>query len=278
MIDLDALIKSANEIDPLPATAARLVGLTANDAWSWKQVVEVIKLDPIMVTRLLRLANSAAYYSANGPIVSIGNAVTKLGISNVLAVAIASGVSTLLSAEAPELGWGKNRLWRNAVAASLVPDTLSLQLSIQAPKEASTAALLHNIGILILRRYLKSRETSLLKKTLATTGDIYAAESELFNMNHAQIGGIILQKWNLPQTIVDLVIYHNKPNEHPGRCTDLVYLAYKIAGQIVPSTLDPDVSDIDAGVFERLQLSEEQYNATITIVTEHLEEIMSIYA
>ena len=75
MIDLDALIKSANEIDPLPATAARLVGLTSNDAWTWKQIVEVIKLDPIMVTRLLRLANSAAYYNSNGPIVSIGNAV-----------------------------------------------------------------------------------------------------------------------------------------------------------------------------------------------------------
>ena len=278
MINIDVLLKSANEMEPLPTTAASLVGLTANDDWSWNQIVDIIKLDPIMATRVLRLANSAAYYTRSGPNVNIGTAAMRLGISNVLAIAIASGVNTLLKGDIPELGWGKNQLWRNAIAASLVPETVSVQLSIKVPGEASAAALLHNIGVLILRHYLKSDEVNQLKKIFSETGDIYAAENELFNMDHAEIGGMVLKRWNLPAPIVESVANHSKPNKSPKPCTDMVYLASKVAMDVVPPELDGRIPSFDSSVFERLNFNEERYNSLVAAVTEHLDEIISIYA
>ncbi len=278
MMDMNALIRSADEIEPLPATVARLITLTGDDNWSWPQVVDLIRLDPIMASRVLRVANSAAFYSSHGPIVKIDVAAKKLGISNILTIVMAGGVRGLMNEALPEFGWEKGQLWRNAVAASLVPEVCAGVLHIEVPGEATTAALLHNIGAFVMRRFIHSDEFGVLLETWAADGNLFSAEKTVFNINHAEVGGMILKKWKMPENIVKSVTYHHQPNPTYGKCADVVYLSCKVATKIIPPTRQMTDDALDAGVCERLGVTDEHFNTLVTVVSEYLDELISLYA
>lgn len=85
MVDIEALTRSAQHMEALPASVARLMVLTSGDRWNMAAVEEVVSLDQVLTLRLLRTANSAASASAT-PIVTIRDAVLRMGIQSLLAL------------------------------------------------------------------------------------------------------------------------------------------------------------------------------------------------
>ena len=95
MIDVKALSVAANHIEALPASVTRLSALMASDRWNLTEVEEVVKLDQALTMRLLRAANSAASASAVS-IVTVRDAVVRLGAKSLLSLATAVGVQKRL--------------------------------------------------------------------------------------------------------------------------------------------------------------------------------------
>lgn len=100
MIDLQALTRAANNLEALPASVSRLASIAAKDSWNVKEVEEVVSLDQALSFRLLRMANSAASASLM-PIVTIRDAVVRLGIGSLLSLATATSVQKRLRTAIP---------------------------------------------------------------------------------------------------------------------------------------------------------------------------------
>lgn len=277
MIDINALIEEANKIEPLPTTVLSLMRLTNNDKWSWKEVVAVIKLDPMMASRVLRIANSAAY-RGKSVIIRIEDAAMKLGISNIWSIAIATNVRGLMNDAIPEFGMAEGKLWRHSIAASLVPDLLNSMFRLRIPDEAQAAALLHDIGKIVMCRMLHSIEAEVFSKARAATHDIYLAEREVFQVTHAEVSGLITQRWNLPQAIVNAIINHPRPSEEHGPACDAVYLANRIARRCLEEDDAFQFSDLDEGVCQRLGLDEASFQSITDAVNERIDEVLTDYA
>ena len=122
MIDIKALTRAANDIEALPQSVTRLAALTAGDRWTLQDVEEVVRLDQALTLRLLRAANSAASASAV-PIVTVRDAVVRLGIKTLLSLATAVGVQKRLKQGVPEFGLSEGELWRHSVAAALAAES-----------------------------------------------------------------------------------------------------------------------------------------------------------
>ena len=78
LIDIDALILKADELQPLPGSIAKLVTLLSGTETDVTEITQCISLDPMLTAKLLRAANSA-FSGASVEITSVNEAVSRLG-------------------------------------------------------------------------------------------------------------------------------------------------------------------------------------------------------
>ena len=232
MIDLDTLIRSAYALAPLPRSVTRLASIIAGDAWSPDEIEEVVTLDPALTANLLRLANSAAFGS-RGTITSVRHAVVRLGVGSVLSLAVASSVQSRVDRPVPEYGLSSGELWRHAVVSALVAEQARPYCRLRIPHESYTAALLHDVGKLVVARFLDEEARGLLRHA-REQGSLspVEAESEVLGVHHGEIGALVAQHWALPETIVEGIQHHHAPERGRSSVGHVVHLANAMAHRI----------------------------------------------
>jgi HD-like signal output (HDOD) protein len=215
MIDLDNLVKSANELEPLPLSVTRLMKLLGQEDVSIEEIEKIFSLDGVLAAQLLRQANSA-FSSSREPIGTISAAVVRLGLSSIMALAVSVSTTKQLSLSIPQYGLEEWDLWRHAQACRLATEAMKKMFKISIPVEAPIAALLHDIGKLVLGRALGPAELAILRQANQDNSINLESENELLEVNHGELGGLIAQHWQLPDTIVRSIIYHHDPENCTG--------------------------------------------------------------
>ena len=191
MIDATALVKAAQGLDPLPATVARLASLVVRPDWSLNEAAHLVEFDAALTGRLLRLANSAAMAGLS-PVNTARDAIMRVGIGPALAFAAASGLRKELKRALPEYGLTDGQLWRHSVASALAVEPIARRSRTPVPPECFTAALIHDIGKIVLARFLSPEQLRWLADARDLGGlSSLQAETEVLGVNHAGLGGQI---------------------------------------------------------------------------------------
>ena len=257
MIDLDLLIEQANELAPLPASTVRLAALVDSPDCHLEDVAELIAFDQALTVRLLRAANSAASASALH-VGTVQEAVMRMGTAQVLALAVACGAKPFLQARVTAYGLAEGALWRHSVAAAVAAEIALAFCEVEIPPEAFTAALLHDIGKLVMGRFLSPEILGFIRRAQEVDhlGQL-GAESLLLNVHHGELGGLIAQHWKLPPRVVQGIIHHHDPEQGLDPICDFTCLANHVAKRI-EAGLDGVSFDavLPAGVAPRLGLTD----------------------
>lgn len=282
MIDLEPLIRDAHALAPLPASATRLLSIVGRDDWELEEVVGVVSLDPALTGRLLRVANSALLGAAQ-KISTVADAVMRVGGGVVAQIATAAAVHDTIDAPLHAYGVREGELWRHSVAAALGVDCLRGKAKRRIPPEAFTAALLHDIGKLVLgRRLLPEEARGMALATGQGHQHLFAAENELFGVNHAELGGLIAQHWGLPESLRLAITHHHAPDDvelDSARVTAYaVHLADALAKEIgAGHGAAPASIEELAPSWEVLGLCEERWKAACESASERLDAALAAY-
>lgn len=261
IIDIDGLIKKADELQPLPGSIVKLVALLSNSESNVAEITEVIRFDPALTVKLLRMANSAFSGSAT-TITTVQEAVSRLGLKRVLSLAVASHTRPLMRPQVKAYGYKEGELWRHSVISMLVAEVAPRFCRVPVPPAASTAALLHDIGKLVMARVLDPDVLNLLGQAQSDGGlTQMEAETQILHVHHGELGGLIARHWNLPDSIIKGITFHHNPELGFDVVCDAVHLAdaaaklveAKLANRQEASTLRKDcaerlsfqVSDLD---------------------------------
>lgn len=230
-IDLDRLLAQANELAPLPVTTVRLAEIVASPGCNLDDVAEVIRYDPALTLRVLRAANSALA-AGQIPVGSVRDAAVRLGTAQVLSLAVAAGAFPVLNRRIAGYHLEAGSLWTHSVAAAVAIESLPSEGPVRVPPEAFTAALLHDVGKLVLGRFLKPAVTDLIEQ--AARDHLSAAEAErtVLQVDHAEVGGIIAEHWKLPPRVVSGIAHHHTPAEGFDPVCDFTHLADEMAKRL----------------------------------------------
>ena len=274
MINLDELIHKAQEMKPLPASAIRLAALVSSEEIDLDDICEIIAYDQALTLGLLRAANSAANAGVL-PVTQVHEAVFRLGAPRILALALGTTAKGLLKQDASAYGLSEGALWRHSVAAAAAAETLSEFVSEPLPPETFTAALLHDVGKLVMSRFLSARDIEMIQRA-QTEGrlDPLAAEIEILTVHHGELGGIIAQHWQLPERIVKGIIYHHTPADGNDLICDAVYVANIVAKLV---EIAPPPASLDDGAFSRLGLSKSELQQLTAATQSHFESVCARY-
>ncbi len=232
MIDLDRLISQASELAPLPNSTVRLFRLLEDPLADVSDMADIIAYDQALTLKLLRAANSAASGSAT-PVTTVSEAVLRLGAASMVTLAVACGARPVLRPALPAYGLDEGALWRHSVAAAVAAEVLPRFCTAPAPPETFTAALLHDVGKLVMARFLTPEVLDFLQRARASDLLIpLDAEALILGVNHAELGGLIAQHWRLPERVVHGISYHHHPEAGEAIICDYVYTANLLAKHI----------------------------------------------
>jgi len=255
MIDLPKLIEQANDLQPLPASTVRLAWVAANPDCDLSEIVQPVEFDQVLTLKMLRAANSV-FSASETPVGNVHEAVLRMGTVQVLAFAVGASTRPYLQGPVPGYGMAEGALWRHSVAAAAAMETMG-SCGIAVPPNAVTAALLHDIGKLVLNRFLSQEILGFIQRARTADGlTLVEAESQLLGVNHAELGGLIAQHWKLPPEVVSGITWHHFPDQGGEPICDLTCAANQIAKHI-EATLDGGkfTLEVPPGVAERLSLA-----------------------
>lgn len=280
MIDLPALASSVQELAPLPPSATRLVQLAGDPDADMDDFAEVIAFDPALTMKVLRAANSAASGSALR-VTSVREAVSRMGVAQVVTFAVATHARGTLSQAVPGYDYSENQLWRHSVFAALAAECTSRACRIRVPPEAFTAALLHDIGKLVLGRFLTEGIVAQLRE-VRTRQRItsWEAEREVLKADHAAVGARVAEHWNIPGSLTQAIEFHHDPGNGPDELCCYVYLANLAANHIEPTVpeVNPEQLTVDAEVVAKLGLADDALAALSALTSERFAEVSARYS
>ncbi|MGD8344193.1 MAG: HDOD domain-containing protein [Desulfobacterales bacterium] len=209
----------------MPGTAVKLLGLIDDPSMRVSQIEEILRHDSGLTANVLRLANSA-YFGIPSKIGSIRQAVILLGIKRLIQMVIAVCVSAIMDRSVLGYDLPPGELWRHSIAVSVAAEGLVKELKIEASEEIFTAALLHDVGKLVLGEFVKD-DFNKIATAVSEGVSFEAAETMVLGTNHAEVGAQILTLWSLPAEIIHAVQWHHDPEavERTGTMLDIVHVA-----------------------------------------------------
>ena len=264
---------------PLPITANRLIAELRREDASLSAVAEVIEYDEVIAARVLRLAGSAAY-AGRMPVGSIRDAVMRLGAATILELTLGAYMKAL-KVSAPLYDLDEDDLWAHAAASGLAVRALHQECPrLPLPALSQSAALIHDIGKLVLVRTVQLRPKDVLAECERGGVTWVEAERRLIGCDHAEVGGLLARHWKLPEDLaVAIASHHDAAIQAPSPLTDAVVFANYVAKSI-GTGLGAEGLNIamDPAVSARLGVNHQQFDRVCLQTWEWLKDLRKTVA
>ncbi len=209
----------------MPGAAVKLLALMDDPDINVTQIEAILGQDPGLMANILKLANSA-YFGMPAKVGSIKQAVLLLGLKRLMQIVIASCVSAIMDKPVTGYDIPPGELWHHSIAVTVAAEGLMKELDIEAAEEIFTAALLHDVGKLVMGEFIDN-DSRKIEAALSQGISFEMAESMVLGTNHADVGAQILTQWSLPPAIVNAVRWHHAPESADGadKMLDIIHVA-----------------------------------------------------
>lgn len=190
------------------------------------RIASVVSVEPLVVAKLIKLANSAHYNPGGLPVRNIPAAITRLGINLVRITALAiAAKQMLLSKEMVSFRDLSTALWKHSIKSAAAARILARSYTQLNPDEAMLAGLLHDFGAFyMLYRTARYPELCARPETV----------KYLIMQWHDSIGVSLLNALGLPEEIVQATINHDHPRGSAPTplktLSDVVYVSNMLCG------------------------------------------------
>ena len=213
-------VEALKNVPTLPGVFQKISGLMESSSSAAEDIANIISADQALSAKVLRVVNSV-FYGFPGRISNLTHALIILGFDVVKGLVLSTTVFDMMLAK------GFHGLWQHSLGCAATAGVIARKTNDPNPEEVSLAALLHDIGKVILKIQL-SEESSRIDQVAADKQiSTFDAEQDVLGFNHTTVGKWVCQEWHLPNKLADPITYHHKPNlsRFAQRPTAIVHVA-----------------------------------------------------
>lgn len=221
---VETILNSTKELPPFPAVIQRALQLVDDPRATADHIVDVIQYDQSITVNVLKVCNSA-YFGLRRKVKSLREALVMIGFNQLIEIILSQQSSRFFyePCKGYELEYGE--LWKHSVSCALLTRLVSKRLNREEKPAHFTAGLLHDIGKMMLSKFVKDYFKEIKKLVEEKNLSFCEAEKEVLGIDHAELGGKITEQWDFPNNIVLAVRYHHTPFLTPEE-HDVVQLIY----------------------------------------------------
>lgn len=255
------LIQTLKDVPAMPNVIIKALSVINDDSSGTKELSDIMSYDQALTAQVLKLVNSA-YYGFAQEITSIKNAIALLGMTQTKNIVIAVAMKPMLTSQC-----GRD-MWRHSLKTAVACEYLAKKFDVIDPTDSFTIGFLHDLGKVILNLY-DSQKYQTVKGMIKDGIDPLIAEETVYDINHAEVGFLLVKKWKLPVLLANCIKYHHSPlSSSMPKASSLIYLADKI------SQGDEELPFVDPNVLEEFSVSISQLKQYKIEVEELMETLV----
>lgn len=265
------------DVKTLPHVVTKLSKLLADDDSTMKDFEDVIKMDPTLVVRLLRLVNSP-YYGLTQKIDSIGRAVAYIGMKNLHNLAITDALKNIFGKDKAPGIFSRKNLWVHSAAVSICSKMLAERIFGINGDDAYLCGILHDFG-LIVEEQIDGKNFLLACEACGPEDSLPDLEQQFLNTDHCEIGYLMTLDWDMPVTIQEAIRDHHTISDdiEPESLTGILQIAQYITGQLDYMALPNSVPKLSTALTNHLQENMDEYKILIDDLPEEMANAQAIY-
>ena len=227
------IVRKFSDTKTLPHVDLKVGELDSNPNSTMQDFEETIALDPILVTRLLRLVNSPFFGLAN-KVERISKAVVFVGMKNLRNLVAVDAIRDLFTESDAKQGFSRASLWLHSATVATLTDMIGKRIFGDSREDLFLAGIIHDIGLIaedqvagdLLRKACDAYKTGVKS--------FIQCETEIIGTDHCEIGALLAKEWHMPDDVLNAVkSHHDHEKTFPvGSVVSILQLAEYLAGKM----------------------------------------------
>ncbi|NQU06205.1 MAG: HDOD domain-containing protein [Calditrichaeota bacterium] len=220
---LKSKLMQFDQLVPLPSIMKNILDLTEDPNVSVREIAEEIKKDQALTAKILKIVNSA-YYGFYREIGNVDHAIVVLGIDEIVNI---SQAICLMQYQIKDIGnfFNCRKFWIHTIGTAYIARALSRYTPGILSKDAFVIGLLHDFGKAVMNQHFHNAFSKVMLKAMASGGHICEVCQEEAGVDHAEVGALVAENWNLPVQLVVAIRLHHNPEKSNGN-SNAVHIAH----------------------------------------------------
>lgn len=249
------IVRKFTELKTLPHVAIKVNQLVGDERSTMHDFEEIIKLDPVLVTRLLRLVNSPFFGMAQ-KVESIAKAVVFAGMKqlrNLVAVEALRGMFT-----GDDEDFSARKLWLHSATVAILSGMIAKRIFGKDGDDVFLSGIIHDIGLIVENQVAAEQLRVACRAFREGKGPLPECERNAIGTDHAEVGHLLAREWGLPQEVLASIKSHHlvRPVKDIASTGSILQLAEFMAGKMkywpITGPLEPLPPELTAHVKERV--------------------------
>lgn len=278
-VAIEHIFKDPDAIPSLPANFHKIIEAVNDPDADVDEIAGLISSDIGLTTKILRLVNSS-YFGLSTQVATISHSLNILGLSPLGTLVLASELMSQFK-DIPEEFVTTESFWSHSVASGIAARQICKLKNSGNEEVLYIAGMIHDIGSVLIYREFPEKAKKALTQCNEWGIELINAEKTAMGFDHAQVGGALMEKWQLPIIIQETTLYHHKPLNAPTHKLEaaIVHLAdYIVQSSQLGSSGEIQASQLDQRVLKFLDLPEKILPWISEKTKESFEEVYKILA
>jgi putative nucleotidyltransferase with HDIG domain len=226
MNDIKTIIRDIDKLKPIPQVAHKIMAIAEDPKSSMADISEIIIYDQALTANILRICNSA-YFGLAMEVDSVHQAIVYLGLDQLVDIVLLNSGSDSFKGKHEGYDLNEGELWRYSVSSALIAKELADKKGAKSNHLIFTAALVKDIGKVVLSQYVADSMEKIHLLVSEENLSFREAEKEVIGIDHAELGGLVAEKWQFSPKMIEIIQNHHFSTEPKvaGFETSIVYLA-----------------------------------------------------
>lgn len=272
------IIDKVKGLPTLPGMIHKVLALVQDEDTSARTLGNLIAYDQAISSRLLKVANSA-YYGFMRGIATVQHAIVILGFKEVKSLTLGITVFNTINKTNKESSIIHEELWMHSIGCALAGQIICKKEPGVDAETIFTAALLHDIGKLVLDNYFTQEYGKVLEKVQLNGISMVEAEEEVMGFTHADVGGFLCDRWKFPPMLVSPIRFHHqleKVDAGHMQITSVIHLADILCKRAhIGNGGDNKIPPLHSLAKEHLKLEESDLDTIVEELKQEEEKVKS---
>ena len=217
---------AVGQVRPIPQIALTIIRLLNRGLYNWNQIRDEVRKDQVIGARVLHLANSALA-GLSQKVETIDRALLLLGEHHLFQIVVAAACEDYFLQNDKGYSLCRGGMYLHAVRTAVLAERIAVKTSACPPDLAYTGGLLHDIGKVVLDRFVAKIQPLFYRLIEERGAPLVDVEKETLGMTHPEAGEALARAWDLPPYLREVIRWHHEPGRavlNPG-LTSMVFLA-----------------------------------------------------
>jgi putative nucleotidyltransferase with HDIG domain len=279
MATAEELLKKFTSAKTLPHIAIRLTRLLSDDNSTMQDFEKMIKMDPTLVLRILRVTNSP-YYGLRQKISSISRAVVIIGINNLRNIIVTDALKNIFKEEKNQAVFSRNRLWLHCAAVAICSQMIMERIFGQNGDDAFLCGILHDIGMIVEDQTAHDLFTKACASYDGNSSSMVNFEKEIIGTDHCEIGSLLAEDWQLSDEIREGIQQHHQILDEvsPSSMTGVIQTAEYMVSRLDYTVLPGMQAVLSSPLAAQIRNNIKEYKALVRDLPDEISKAKDLYA